>query len=108
MRAPAIANAEIHRLAPPEQLGILLLVPSREFGDRTGVAAKRKKPPFLRIVKGERNAGIVLDDGGAVGEQEIAHNGEIAGVQQIGRAFEQAVAGSQRLAKLQEARTPGA
>src|SRR2546430_12567296 len=76
MRTPAIANAEIHRLAPPEQLGILRLVPSREFGNRTGIAAERKEPPFLRIITAERNAGIVLDDGGAVGKQKVAHRSE--------------------------------
>src|SRR5258705_9744946 len=96
MRTPAIANAEIHRLAPPEQLSILRLVPSGELGNRTGIAAERKEPPFLRIITAKRNAGIVLDDGGAVGEQEVAHGGEIARVQQIGCALEQAVAGRQR------------
>src|SRR5882757_8649359 len=72
MRTPAIANAEIHRLAPPEQLSILRLVPSGELGNRTVIAAERKEPPFLRIIAGKRNAGIVLDDGGAVGEQKAA------------------------------------
>ena len=62
----------------PEQFGILLLVSSGKFGDRAGVAAEREEPPFPRIVIRQRNAGIVLDDGGAVGEQEIAHSGEIA------------------------------
>src|SRR6266481_7438500 len=104
MRTPAIANAEIDRLAPPEQLGILRLVPSGEFGNRTGIAAERKEPPFLRIIIAKWNAGIVLDDGGAVGEQKVAHRGEIAGVQQIGGALDQAVAERQRPAKFQEAR----
>src|SRR5947208_13758493 len=91
MRTPAIANAEIHRLAPPEQLGILRLVPSGEFGNRTGITAERKEPPFLRIITAERNAGIVLDDSGAVGEQKVAHRGEMAGMLQIGSALYQAV-----------------
>src|SRR6266576_2747361 len=108
MRTPAIANAEIHRLAPPEQLGILRLVPSREFGNRTSIAAERKEPPFLRIITAERNAGIVMDDGGAVGEQKVAHRGEIAGLQQIGSALDQAVAGRQCPTKFQEARAPHA
>src|SRR5258707_11822813 len=33
----------------------------------------------LPILTAEWNAGIVLNDGGAVGEQKIAHRGEIAG-----------------------------
>src|SRR5476649_1678078 len=103
MRAPAIADAEIHRLAAPEQLGILLLISSREFGDRTGITAKREEAPFLRTVICQWNAGIVLDDRGAVGEKEVANRGEITGVQQIGRALDQAVAGPQRFAKLKEA-----
>src|SRR6476660_2228524 len=103
MRAPAIADAEVYRLAAPEQLRILRLVPSGEFRNRTGIVAKRKEPPFLPVVTVERNAGIVLDDGGAVGEQKVAHDGEIAGVHQIGRALDQAVAGRQRPTKFQEA-----
>ena len=71
--------------------------------DRTGIAAERKKAPPIRIVIGERNPGIVLDDGGALGENEVTHGGEIAGVQQIGRALDQAVGGRERLAEFQEA-----
>ena len=102
MLAPAIADAEIHRLAAPEQLGIGFLVSSGEFPDRAGVASERKEPPYLRIVIGQRHAGIVLDDGGAVGEDEVAHGGEVAGVQEIGRALDQAVAGRQRLRRISE------
>src|SRR6202051_1195584 len=69
-----------------------------------GVMAEREQAPFLWTVIRQRNSGIVLDDGGAVGEQKIAHGGEIAGVQQIGGALDQAVPRRQRLAKLQEAR----
>ena len=108
MRAPAIADAEIHRLRAPEQLGVGFLISAGEFVDRPGIAAEREEAPFLRIVIGERNAGIVLDDGGAVGEQEVAHGGEVAGVQQIGRALDQAVAGRERRAEFQEAARPDA
>src|ERR1700686_2008570 len=103
MRSPAIADAEIHRLGSPEQLGIFFLISSRKFRDRTGIVAEREEAPFLRTVIRQRNSGIVLDDGGAIGENEIAHGGEIAGMQQIGRALEQAVAGRERRAKFQEA-----
>src|SRR3954470_19558681 len=61
--APAIADAEIERLAALEQVSISLLVASGKFVDRTGVAAERKEPPFAPIVTGERDAGIILDDG---------------------------------------------
>ena len=67
MRAPAIADSEIHRLRAPEQLGIGLLISSRELVDRAGITAERKEAPFLRAVIVKRNAGIVLDDGGAGG-----------------------------------------
>src|SRR5258708_7659094 len=75
---------------------------------RAGVPPKGKEPPFPRIVIAERNTGIVLDDGGAVLEQKIAHRGEVAGVQEIRRALDQAVAGRERLAKFQETRGPDA
>src|ERR1700756_1698773 len=106
MGTPAIANAEIHRLGAPATLGLFLPGSAGEFGDRTGVMAEREQAPFLWTVISQRDSGIVLDDGGAVGEQKIAHGGEIAGVQQIGGALDQAVARRQRLAKLQEARGP--
>src|ERR1700751_4372448 len=102
MRSPSIAYAKIDRLAAPEKLGIGRLVSAGEFGDRTGIAAERKEPPFPGIVVRERNAGIVLNDGGAVGEDEIAHRREISGVEQIGCALEQAIAGRECFAKLQE------
>src|SRR5438552_866166 len=92
MGAPAIADAEINRLRPPEQFGIGLLEPARELADRSEVAAEREEAPLLRIVISQRHAGIILDDGGAVGEDVVAHGGEIAGVQQIRRALDQAVA----------------
>ena len=57
----AIADAEIHRLAAPEQRGIGRLVSSGEFVDRAGVAAERKEPPLLPIAISERNAGIIKD-----------------------------------------------
>src|ERR1700744_4040088 len=108
MGAPAIADAEIHRLRAAEQLGIGLLIASRKFADRAGIMAEREEVPLLRIVIAERNAGIVLDDGGAVGEQEVTHRGEVAGMQQVGRALDQAVARRERLAKLPEAARPDA
>ena len=69
------------------------------------IVAEREEPPLLRIVIAERNAGIVLDDGGAVGEQEVAHRGEVAGVQEIGRALDQAVAGRERLRRISGSRS---
>src|SRR5216684_3832538 len=103
MRTPAIADAEIHWLRPPKQLGIGLLVPTGELADRPGIAAEREEAPFPWAVIGQGNSGIVLDDGGAVGEDEVAYRGEVARVQKIGRALDQAVAGRQRRAEFQEA-----
>src|SRR5882762_9389083 len=103
MRTPAIADPEIHRVRLPEQLGIGFLVAAGEFGDRAGIATEREEAPFLRAVISERNAGIILDDGGAVVEDEITHDGEVAGVHEIGRALDQAVAGPERRAELEEA-----
>ena len=108
MRAPAVTDAEIDRLAAPEQFGIGPLVSSGEFVDRAGVATEWKEPPFLWIVIGKWHAGIVLNDGGAVGEDELADGGEVGGVQQIGRALEQAVAGRQSCAELQKTARPDA
>src|SRR5438445_13784847 len=103
MRAPAIADAEIDRLRAPEQCGIRILITSREFVDRSQITAEREKAPFLRAVIRERDSGIVLDDGGAVGEQEVAHRGEVAGMQQIRGALDQAVAVRERRVEFQEA-----
>src|SRR4051794_2725055 len=102
MRTPAIADAEIDRLPPSEQFGVGLLVSAGEFADRSEVAAVREEAPLLRVVIGERHAGVILDDGGAVGEDEVAHRREIAGVQQIRRALDQAVAGREAGTELQE------
>src|SRR6266581_8765309 len=103
MHPPAIADAEIDRLRAREQFGVALLVAAGEFTDRPEIAAKREEPPLPRIVIRKRNSGIVLDDGRAVGEQPVAHGSEVAGVQQIGRALDQAIAGAERLAELEEA-----
>ena len=103
MGAPAIADAEIHWLGAAEQLGVGLLVFARELPDRAGIAAKRKEAPFLGAVRGKRKAGIVLNDGRTVGKEEVAHGREIAGMQQIGRALDQAVAGRKPFAEFQEA-----
>ena len=65
--------------------------------------AERLQPPFLRIEIGERNAAVVLQDRRAVVEQEIAHLGEAAAVQQIGCALDEAVGGAELVAECQEA-----
>src|SRR5882724_6318186 len=101
MRAPAIADAEIHRLCPPEQFGIGLLISSRKFRDRAGIAAEWEEAPLLGAVIGQRNSGIVLNDRRAVGEKEVAHRGEVAGMQEVRRTLEQAVAGRERGAEFQ-------
>src|SRR6516162_10533302 len=106
MTAPTIADTEIHWLRPPEQFCVGRLVLAGKFADRALISAERKEVPSLRIVIAEWDAGIVLDDGCAVGENEVARRREIAGVQQIGRALDQAVAGRERLAKLQKATRP--
>src|SRR5262249_9307220 len=105
---PAIADAEIHRLRPAEQFGIGLLILVGKFADRTGIMTEREETPLLRVVVAQRNAGIVLDDGGAVIEQEVARRREAAGVQQIGRALDQAVARRERRAEFQKAARPDA
>src|SRR5690242_11607086 len=101
MRAPAIADAEIDRLGAREQRGVAFLVAAGKLTDRPEIAPEREEPPLPRIVVRERYAGIVLDDGRAIGEQPVANDGEIAGVQQVGRALDQTVAGPERLAELQ-------
>src|SRR3954447_4206189 len=68
--SPAIADAEIDRLAVPELLGVSLLVPARKLVDRSLVAAERGEAPFVGGEVAKRDSGIVLDDGGAVVEQE--------------------------------------
>src|SRR5581483_3446828 len=58
--APAIADAEVHRLGVAEQFGIGLLVASGKFTDRAGIMAEREEVPLLRIVVAQRDSGIVL------------------------------------------------
>src|SRR3569832_1377590 len=103
MHAPAIADAEIDRLRPREQFCVALLVTAGKFADRPEVASEREEAPLPRVVVRKRNTGIVLDDGRAVGKQPVANDGEIAGVQQIGGALDQTVAGTKRLTEFQEA-----
>src|SRR5262249_45350421 len=55
-----------------------------------------------RLLAGERNAGIVLDDDGSFDEQEVANDRELARVQEIGGALYKTVSGRQRLAKFQK------
>src|SRR5579863_1525790 len=103
MRPPAIADSEIERLRALKQDGIRLLILVGEFRDRAGITAEREEAPLPGAVVAKRNSGIVLNDGGAVGENEIAHRREAAGMQQIRRALEQAVAGRKRGAEFQKA-----
>src|SRR4029077_20323303 len=103
MRAPAIADAEIHRLGAAKEFGIGFLIPPMEFGARAGIAAEREKAPLPRPVIGERDSGIVLNDGRTVGENEVALGCEVAGVQEVGRALDQAVAWRKRCTEFQEA-----
>src|ERR1700723_3312837 len=103
MRMPAIADAEIHRLGAPKQLGIGWLISSGKFIDWTGITAERKEAPLLRTVIAERNSGIVLNDGCAIGEDEVAHRRETAGMQEIGSALEETVSRRQRRTEFQEA-----
>src|ERR1700722_11798882 len=100
---PAITDAEIHRLGTAEQLGIGLLIPAGKLVDRAGVAAERSEAPLLRAVIAERNSGIVLDDGCAFGENEVAHRRKAAGMQKIRGTLQQAIAGGERGTKFQEA-----
>ena len=68
--------------------------------------AEREEAPFPGAVIAERNTGIVLDDGGAAGEDIIPDRGEVAGVQQVRRALDQAVARRKRRTEFQETAGP--
>src|SRR3984957_4080012 len=83
IRTPAIADAEIYRLGTPKQFGIGLLIFAGKFVDRTSIMAERKEAPLLRAVIAEWNSGIVLNDGRAVGEDEVAYRREAAGMQKV-------------------------
>src|SRR5271165_4039034 len=73
VRVPSVANAEIDGAALPKEDRIFRLIPAGEDPDRAEIVAERLQVPFFGVVVGERDAGIVLDHDGAVGEQEIAH-----------------------------------
>src|SRR5579862_1375319 len=70
VRPPAIADAEIERLCALEQHGIRLLILVGKFADRPGIAAEREETPLPGAVIAKRNSRIVLNDSGAVGENE--------------------------------------
>src|SRR5579883_2544663 len=104
VRPPAVADAEIdRRRALAEKLGELGLVGVGEDAERLDVAAERLETPFLAIEIRERDAGVVLEQRGAVGDQEFTHLGEAVTVHQVGRALDQAVARRELVAELHEA-----
>jgi len=87
---------------PAGTIGVAFLISSREFGDRAGIAAEREEAPLLRAVIGQRNSGIVLDDRRAIGEKEVAHRGEVGGIQRYDALLIRLFAGRKRRAKFQE------
>src|SRR6478735_8895312 len=75
---PAIAKAELNRrgvalLVNALQLRLVILL---EDINRTDIVAEKTEQPFRGIKGGKRDAGVVLDDGFAVGEEEVAHPAE--------------------------------
>ena len=101
--SPAIANAEIDRLRAAEQISVDPDSGLGEFGDGPASAGRTEERRAFVGEIDERDAEIVLDEGGAVLKDEVAHGGEVAGMQEVGRALEQAVAGPQCGTELQEA-----
>src|SRR5262245_46679996 len=67
--APAVAVAEVDRRGrPAEQLLQPRLEGAREDAERRHVVAERLELPLLRVEMRERDAGVVLEDGRAVGD----------------------------------------
>ena len=67
--------------------------------DRSGVVAENPEVPFVAVEIGDRNAGIILNDGLAVIEKEIADTIETVFEHQIGRRFQDAAANTEMVAK---------
>src|SRR6266496_929655 len=84
---PAVAEVEFdwRRIALLEDLPQFRLVVLFENLDRADVIAEDADVPFVVIEIGERNAGVVLHDGLAMIENEIANAVEALFKHQIGR-----------------------
>jgi hypothetical protein len=74
-----------------------------ELADRHRIATERLQRPLVGLESGEGRASVVLKNMHAVGQNEVADARESAAMQQIGRAFDEAVAGPEFLAESQEA-----
>src|SRR5213079_1245405 len=83
---PAIAEVELDRRwsALIEKLFQLGLVVLFENLDRSEVGAENTNVPFVAVEIGERNTGIVLNNGLAMIENEIANTAEAFFKHQIG------------------------
>src|SRR5881396_2936316 len=84
---PAVAEVEFNRrrIALLEDLPQFRLVVLFENLDRADVIAEDADVPFVAIEIGERNASVVLHDGLAMTENEIANAVEALFKHQIGR-----------------------
>ncbi len=70
---------------------VRLVIPS-EQGYGPDIVAEWLHIPLIDVELLQRNAGIILYDGGAVFEQEIANAGKTIAVEEVRGAFNQAVA----------------
>ena len=86
---PAIAEVEIdrRRSALVENFFELRLIVLFEDFNRADVIAEDADVPFVAVKVGDRNARVILHDGAAVSENEIADAIEPAFEHQIGRRF---------------------
>ena len=85
------------------KFGKLSLVMLFENIDWSDVVAENPDVPFVAVEIGDRNAGIVLNDGLAVIENEIADPTETVFKHQIGRGFQDATTDTEMVAKTEKA-----
>src|SRR5262249_31425244 len=101
----AIADAEMDRawIAAREQCRERGLVVLRKHLDRAEISAERLQLPLLPVEEVDRDSRIVLQDRGAIRQQELADLGEVALVHQIGRALDQTVDWGEPFAEFEKA-----
>src|ERR671922_2440670 len=101
---PTVTEVEIDwwRTALIENFFELRLIVLFKNFDRADVIAEDANVPFVAVEVSDRNAGVVLHDGRAMAENEIADAIESAFEHEIRRSFEKTRADAEVIAKFQE------
>ena len=103
-RPPAIADAEVERgRALAVEVVQHRLIGVREDAERRHVVSEGHELPLVRLEEANGHAGVILHHDVAVVDDVAADGREVVGVQQVGRALDEAVGQAEGIAELEEA-----